>query len=202
MPLDGNGIWSYTGGEQAAPADAMLNRLAGSTSTQVAALRNEIAAMNTRWDTYLRSMWTAFTPTWGTEGATPPTLGNGLVTCRYRHVGYTVEFVVFLRTGTSTNGGAGNWTWTLPVACQSGLVGTWPVYGWLYNSGTVVQMIGGRITASSNKISNVTDADKATLSGSYNLNVNSELTLAGTYEAMTAKPLPALAALEGDPGED
>jgi hypothetical protein len=39
MPLDGQGIWQYTGPELAAPAPALLNRLAASTSTQVAALR-------------------------------------------------------------------------------------------------------------------------------------------------------------------
>jgi hypothetical protein len=39
MPLDAEGIHQYVGSELAAPADVMLNRLAGSTSTQVKALR-------------------------------------------------------------------------------------------------------------------------------------------------------------------
>jgi hypothetical protein len=39
MPLDAQGIHQYVGSELAAPADVMLNRLAGSTSTQVGALR-------------------------------------------------------------------------------------------------------------------------------------------------------------------
>jgi hypothetical protein len=39
MPLDGNGIWQYTGPEFAAPAPDLLNRLAKSTSDQIVANR-------------------------------------------------------------------------------------------------------------------------------------------------------------------
>ncbi|WP_338932640.1 hypothetical protein WEB32_29695 [Streptomyces netropsis] len=71
--------------------------------------------------------WKSFTPVWGAENGPQPTLGNGSVTCRYIDRDGVVNFRMELVIGsTSSWGGAGQngqWYFTLPVPCASGLAG-------------------------------------------------------------------------------
>lgn len=53
MPLDSNGIWTYTEDDPISPASTLLNRLSESTSNVVTALRGQIAGLitDTGWQT-------------------------------------------------------------------------------------------------------------------------------------------------------
>ncbi|WP_405018179.1 hypothetical protein OHV05_15430 [Kitasatospora sp. NBC_00070] len=66
--------------------------------------------------------WTAFTPVW-TASTTNPILGNGTLVGRYTRVGKTITYAGTLRTGSTTNGGAGIWNMSLPVqAANNGVI--------------------------------------------------------------------------------
>lgn len=60
--------------------------------------------------------WTAYTPTWLTAGAgADPTLGNGTLIARYIKAGKFVHVRIRLVWGSTTNGGSGDWTFSMPV---------------------------------------------------------------------------------------
>jgi hypothetical protein len=60
--------------------------------------------------------WQGYTPTWTAEGATQPTLGNGVLKGRYVQMGKTVTATVFLGIGSTTVvTGTSTWRFTLPV---------------------------------------------------------------------------------------
>jgi len=63
-------------------------------------------------------LWTPYTPAWTTTG-TAATLGNGTLTGRYMKLGRQVTFGVFLTFGSSTNGGTGNYAFSLPFAAAA-----------------------------------------------------------------------------------
>lgn len=65
----------------------------------------------------IQAAWEAYTPTWGAP--TPPTLGNGTLTGRYRRVGKTVDYEVSLVAGSTTGGGTGQWSFGLPLTYNS-----------------------------------------------------------------------------------
>lgn len=48
MPIDGNGIYQYEESDTAAPFSDMLNRLAGSVSSRIAAVMSRLAAQDDR----------------------------------------------------------------------------------------------------------------------------------------------------------
>ena len=58
--------------------------------------------------------WTAYTPSWTTDG-TQPVLNNGTLTGRYKQIGKTVFVNVKLIVGSTTNTGTGRWQFSLPV---------------------------------------------------------------------------------------
>jgi hypothetical protein len=62
--------------------------------------------------------WTAYTPTWTTDG-TAPNIGNGTLSGRYKTVGKVVAFNIRVLMGTTTTYGSGNWRFGLPVNSQS-----------------------------------------------------------------------------------
>ena len=63
--------------------------------------------------------WTSFTPTWTTSGS-EPSIGNGTLIGYYTLIGKTCFFKIWLLAGSSTNGGSGAFTFSLPVAAKSG----------------------------------------------------------------------------------
>lgn len=63
----------------------------------------------------ISSAWTTYTPTWSTDGATQPSLGNGTITGAYKVIGKTVFVRVRLVFGTTTTAGTGTFYFSLPV---------------------------------------------------------------------------------------
>jgi hypothetical protein len=65
--------------------------------------------------------WSSHTPTW-TASSSNPSLGNGTITTRWARVGRTIHWVGSLVCGSTTTGGSGFWSMSLPVtAASSGL---------------------------------------------------------------------------------
>jgi hypothetical protein len=58
--------------------------------------------------------WESYTPTWTTDGATQPTLGNGIVQGWWRKVGSDAEVQFRLKIGSMTNVGLGAFMFSLP----------------------------------------------------------------------------------------
>lgn len=65
--------------------------------------------------------WTTYTPTWGAENGSAPSLGNGTLNADYMKIGRVVHFRILLVWGSTTTGGGpnGNWTFTLPASPAS-----------------------------------------------------------------------------------
>lgn len=71
--------------------------------------------------------WTAYTPTWTATG-TPPTLGNGTISGRYRRSGRLIVFEAELVIGSTSSGGTGSYTLVAPVAAAAGIGVPIPVH--------------------------------------------------------------------------
>jgi hypothetical protein len=61
--------------------------------------------------------WAAYTPTITADGG-GFTLGNGVITGRYKQIGKTVFFLVKFVYGSTTNPGTGHWNFSLPVTAK------------------------------------------------------------------------------------
>lgn len=59
--------------------------------------------------------WTAYTPTWAASG-TAVVLGNGVVLGRYKKQGKTLQFAIQFTYGSTSTGGTGIWSFSLPPA--------------------------------------------------------------------------------------
>ncbi|MFF8995299.1 hypothetical protein ACF09H_36285 [Streptomyces sp. NPDC014983] len=74
--------------------------------------------------------WVDYTPVWGTETGTKPTIGNGTLAGSYVKTGNVVTVRIYLKIGSTTNLSAqatnANWTFSLPVAPTST---TWKLDG-------------------------------------------------------------------------
>lgn len=68
----------------------------------------------------ISSAWTTYTPTWSTDGATQPSLGDGTITGVYKVIGKTVFVRVRLVFGTTTTAGTGTFYFSLPVNAAAG----------------------------------------------------------------------------------
>ncbi|MFJ8490882.1 hypothetical protein ACIRBZ_21385 [Streptomyces sp. NPDC094038] len=64
--------------------------------------------------------WTDYTPTWGAENGTAPSIGNGTLAGSYVKTGTLVRVRIYLLIGSTTNLSAqaadANWTFSLPAA--------------------------------------------------------------------------------------
>lgn len=59
--------------------------------------------------------WTAWAPTWSSDGGAQPGIGNGTLTARYSMVGpKAMAFRITILFGSTSAGGTGNWSLTLP----------------------------------------------------------------------------------------
>lgn len=67
--------------------------------------------------------WTAFTPTWTTNGGAP-SIGNGTLEGYYRKIGRTVNMIVRFVAGSTTNFGTGTSYFSLPVASSGNYAST------------------------------------------------------------------------------
>lgn len=70
------------------------------------------------WLPVTQGTWTAYTPAWTSSG-TQPTLGNGSLTGWYSVVGKTCNVALALNLGTTSIGGTGTYSFSLPFASAS-----------------------------------------------------------------------------------
>lgn len=73
------------------------------------------AALGDIWNENFRVLgapWTAFTPIW--TGTTNPAIGNGTLSGAYKQIEKTLYVRYFIKMGTTTTYGSGNWRLTLP----------------------------------------------------------------------------------------
>ena len=66
--------------------------------------------------------WTAYTPTW-TAVTSNPSVGNGTLTSAYMLYGSTCFLSIYLAFGSTTSGGKGAWSFTLPSGITSAAIG-------------------------------------------------------------------------------
>jgi len=111
-------------------ADA-FGRLAvsGNTAPLVA---DSTQSTGLRWD---NDAWTSYTPTWTSSG-TQPTLGNGTIQGKYKQRGKIVIAQYYLKLGSTSTAGTGNYYFGLPVnAAYNGL--------WTIGTGYIVDNSAG-----------------------------------------------------------
>lgn len=82
-----------------------------------------------------QGVWTNYTVSW-TAASVNPTLGNGTILARYTQIGKTIHYSGVINCGSTTNGGTGTWSVSLPATavtltngeqsgtCKYNLVGT------------------------------------------------------------------------------
>lgn len=63
--------------------------------------------------------WAAYTPTWISNVAPDPTVGNGSLVGAYARLGKTVSFRMVLTIGSTTGLGGGSWKFGLPLPAVS-----------------------------------------------------------------------------------
>lgn len=100
--------------------------------------------------------WTAFTPTWTAE-TTNPVIGNGTLAGAYLLMGKTLFVNIYVKAGSTTTFGAGEWRFALPaslaatttrrqvlhgMAQDASTANRVPLSGRLSDSGTLVDRIG------------------------------------------------------------
>ncbi|WP_433415014.1 hypothetical protein ACQP1V_36215 [Microtetraspora malaysiensis] len=109
------------------------------------------AEVTGRWSD-LYSPWAGYTPSWS-AATTAPVLGNGTLTGAFIQISRTVHLRLRLVIGSSTNAGAGAWSFSLPtnhvltaiqtiggfVSNSAGSV-RWPVSGYLSNAGGIERL--------------------------------------------------------------
>lgn len=59
--------------------------------------------------------WTSYSPSWG-GSVSNPSIGNGTLTGLYTKVGKLVHVRIALAIGSTSTGGSGRWTFSLPFA--------------------------------------------------------------------------------------
>lgn len=64
------------------------------------------------------SFWTTYTPAWTTDG-TAPAVGNGTITGQWCRLGANARIRVFLKMGTSTTFGTGNFFFSVPITIDT-----------------------------------------------------------------------------------
>jgi hypothetical protein len=97
-------------------------------------------------------VWLTYTPAW-TATTTNPTLGNGTIAGRYYKTGHLICFSIYLAGGSTTTGGSGNYSLSLPVtplASGTFVVGSYS--GTLDHSGVAPGNIAGSVVAGSTAI--------------------------------------------------
>ena len=94
-------------------------KAAGGTilAEHVNSLQDEIVAVETTLG-IKAGQWQSYTPTW-TAITTNPTIGDGQLYGYYYVIGKICTMAIYLRFGSTTYPGVGNWEFALPVASKS-----------------------------------------------------------------------------------
>lgn len=139
VPADGNNVPSHMGLYNAGVENRLVQRYlntADRTLRNPSPNKGELSYLSTedRYETYngtswvglyAAGPWTTYTPTWGITSGVAPNIGNGTIIGRYQQIGKTVHLHVKLQMGsTTTYGGTGQWTLSLPV---NSVLGTNPI---------------------------------------------------------------------------
>lgn len=97
--------------------------------------------------------WTAYTPTWGS--GSPPTLGNGTLTGRYKALDSKTYLVrIHLVWGSTTSDASGGaWSFALPAAAHA--TGRQMIPAHILDSGTDNKLAAAWITAGGSSITQV-----------------------------------------------
>ncbi len=62
--------------------------------------------------------WTSYSPVWTSSG-TAPSIGNGILSGFYYQIGHQIAVRIYLQFGSTTTGGTGGWSLSLPVQAAS-----------------------------------------------------------------------------------
>ena len=66
------------------------------------------------------SAWTPYAATWGAMSGSAPAIGNGILGGRYLQLGKTIQFLIYLITGSTSTYGSGNvYSFSLPMAAAA-----------------------------------------------------------------------------------
>lgn len=148
----------------------------------------------------IEGAWTAYNPNWTCSGLAPA-VGNGTLSGRYRKVGRTVDLDVFLLFGSTTTGGTGNWSFTLPFATSADREHPFSIKLWCGSgnyvgaaytpAGQSVVTPMAPLSATSSVLDIVRNANTSNtagtgiplVSGAYSFAANHNLSIYGRYEA-------------------
>lgn len=167
-----NGIVFLEETDPISPFHTLMNVLQQGTSD---ALDEKAAAVLTP----LTADWLPYTPTWTASGVNPSLGSGGAIAGRYRKIGRTVEFSLWMVLGSSgASGGSGGWRWSLPVQAGEGL---FAVTGHLRTASDVRSLSG--IIASTVYIEDVVTGTGVSLSSGFTLTAGSRVLLSGTYRS-------------------
>lgn len=111
------------------------------TTGDLANVAPDMAALAAAIDTTLGSAWTTWNPAW-TAVTTPPALGNGVLSGRFKRLGKWGVFGFALVTGTTTTFGTGAWRFSYPPGWQ--LANTNHSAGWAttYDTSIATPFVG------------------------------------------------------------
>lgn len=164
-----------------APVHGMVSTL---TDTDVVDIYNGSA-----WVTVAGAQgWSTWTPTWSSTGSAP-SIGNGTIVGRYQKHGRSVRVLLRLTWGSSTSGGTGNWTITLPtdLAFDNTYLGgfvwdnstslTLPCASRMDSSSAVIAQIGAHTSAGTGAL--------ITASHPFTWATSDELVMGGVYQSST-----------------
>lgn len=134
------------------------------------------------WITAADAAWTAYTPTWEGTGGTPA-IGNGELSGRYKQVGKTVYFRIYMLWGSTTTANTATaWTLTLPVTAYE--LRNTPFAAYVRDAGTLTYRAIADITTSTKLIIWAADSNVQVGYLSPHTWANSDvLSISGTYEA-------------------
>lgn len=114
------------------------------------------------------SIWKSYTPTW-LGSTTNPSIGNGTITGQWRQVGDTMDVTIDILAGSTTSGGSGTYSWSIPsgftidttkiVAANQTIAG---IAKWYQSSGTLNNLNIGSVQYASTTTVNVFTGSPAT----------------------------------------
>jgi hypothetical protein len=132
--------------------------------------------------------WDTYNPTWGSSGSAP-SIGNGTLVGRYQKFGRSVKLFIRLTWGSTTSGGTGNWTFTLPsdlsldntymggFAWDNSVSLTLPVASRMDSGAATVAQIGAHTSAGTGALITATHP--------FTWATSDELSIGGVYQSNT-----------------
>ncbi len=102
--------------------------------------------------------WTTFTPTWTSDGSAP-TLGDGILTGRYKALDSKTYCInIFFQFGSTSDNGTGNYSFALPGGVTTAAY-VQSLAGIVLDAGTRFYMNNGYIDASDTKVTWIVNSE-------------------------------------------